>query len=505
MSVELDDRIRAMVRRLDEMAPMAPEFEALHPPAPSHRSRRVLIPVLIGAVALLAVALVQVGGRPRTSSSGAQLVPHSVADDLPDGWTVRAAGENTAPAGPVGMPFAVAYATADAPFGPVVALFAQMSSMLDTGLPTVERTRPGGLRTVIGATFGGHARWVDVEVSPGSWVGFAAAQLTDDELFQLAEQLVVDDSTGHFEGTLPRGLTLASSTFQFFGSYIGYGPDAAPASWPGGLTMTTYGPSDRPADTSISIFPANADTRVTLGLSRDLTDLGNETIAAETADDPAAYVYAERDGYGVWARSTSLDPEPLSRLVLSLRPASDAEWASLVSSAPLAAPDGSVSVETTAAEAPTDTEAERPDGAERSTVNLDYTPIENGTMTSSLPGGHPVTVQLDAIGRQLRVTVSVDNAPVYADAVDVNDTGGGGGNIFGDGTSLHVIIYSTAEPTVARLSAVDGVTEYTAPYVSFDQSSSVRIAIVVVPARSERTTPLVIRNLDANGSNLGNI
>ena len=507
MSVELDDRIRTLVRRLDEMAPMAPEFETLQTrPPKTDRSRRMLIPALVGAVAVLAVALVHVAGRPNPPSSGAELVPHSIARHLPAGWTVLGAGEKTAPSTPTGMPTGVAYATPDAPFGPVAAFFDQMGSLLDTNEPTVERTRSNGLRTVIGSAFQGNARWVDVEMSPGSWVGFAAAELNDDELFQLAEQVIVDGNTSRFEGPLPRGLTVASSKFQLFGSFITYGADAPPPSWPTGLTMTTYGPPTGPADTSVSIFPASPDTRVALGLTHELTGLVPDgTISAESADDPASYVYSRRDGYEVWARSTSLNPEALSKLVLSLSPASDTEWVNLVSTKPLIGSDGAESPDTTAVDYPTVTEPELPDGDPRSTVSLDYTPIDNGTMTASLPGDHPVSVQFEPIGRSLRISVSLDDTQAYTGDLDVNDTAGGNGGIAGDGDSLHVITYTTTDPAVARISVIDGTTEYTAPYVTFDESSSVRVAVVVIPARTGRTTPPAIRNLDANGNNLGNI
>ena len=507
MSVELDDRIRTLVRQLDEMAPMAPEFETLlaQRPEPA-RSRRLLIPVLVGAVALLAVALVQVAGRPNPPSSGAQLVPHSVARDLPADWTVLRAGENTAPSTPIGLPTGVAYATPEAPFGPVVAFFNEMGSLLDTNQPTVERTRPNGLRIVIGSAFQGHARWVDVETSPGSWVGFAASRLTDDELFQLAEQLIVDGTASRFDGTLSHGLTVASNSFQFFGSFVAYGADVPPSTWPTGLAMTTYGPTNGPADTSVSIFPASPDTRVMLGLTRDLTDLGNGTISATTTDDPATYIYAQRDGYEVWARSASLDPGALSRLVLSLSPASEAEWASIVSTAAPVGTDGAESPETTAVEYPADTEPEQIDSDTRSTVDLDYTPLDNGTMTATLPGDHAVSVHFEPIGRSLRVVVTLDDTQVYAGDLDVNNVGNSSnGNIAGDGVSLHVVTYSTTDPAVERISVIDGPTEYTAPYVTFDESSSVRVAVVVVPARAGRTTPPAIFNLDANGKNLGNI
>ena len=509
MSVELDDRIRTLVRRLDEMAPMAPELETLQTyRSDTNRSRRLFLPVLVGAAALLVVALVQVTGRPNPPSSGAQLVPHSIARDLPDGWAVFSAGENTTQSAPTGMPRSIAYATADAPFGPIVAFFDQMGSPLDTNLPTVERTRPNGLRTVIGSAFQGNARWVDVEMSPGAWVGFAAAGLTDDELFRLAEQVVVDGTASRFDGTLPHGLAVASSTFQFFESFIAYGADASPTIWPTGMVMTTYGPLTASVDTSISIIPLDADTRIMLGLTRTLTDLGNGTISATTPDDPAAFIYSQRDGYEIWARSSSLDPQALSRLVLSLSPATESEWASLTSTATPSQTGGAQPPVTTAAvvEYPTETGPQLPTNATPLTVDLDYTRLDNGTMSAVLPGDRSVSVQFEPIGRSLGIAVTLDDTQVYSGDLDVNDSAGvSGGNIMGEGNGLYVIAFSTTDPSTAQLSVIDGTTEYRSSYIKFDNSSSVRVAVVVVPARAGRTTPPQAFNLDADGNNLGNI
>lgn len=127
-------------------------------------------------------------------------------------------------------------------------------------------------------------------------------------------------------------------------------------------------------------------------------------------------------------------------------------------------------------------------------------------MTSALPEGHSVSVQFEPIGRSLRILVALDDVQVFAGDLDVNDTGGGnGGTIAGDGDGLYVIAFSTTDPAVARISAIDGAIEYTAPYVTFEESSSVRVAVLVVPARAGRTTPPAIFNLDANRTNLGNI
>lgn len=509
MSVELDDRIRTLVRRLDELAPMAPELETLQTYRSGiDRSRRLLLPVLLGAAALLIVALVQVAGRPNPPSSASQLVPQSIARDLPDGWAALSARENTTQSAPTGMPRGMAYATADAPFGPIVAFLDQMGSPLDTSLPTVERTRPNGLRTVIGSAFQGNARWVDVEMSPGSWVGFAAAGLTDDELFRLAEQVVVDGTAGRFEGALPHELAVASSTFQFFESFIIYGADTSPTSWPTGMTMTTYGPLNAAADTSISIVPLDANTRIMLGLTRTVTDLGNGTISATTPGDPGAFIYSQRDGHEIWAQSSSLDPLALSRLVLSLSPATESDWTSLISTATPSQTGGAQPPETTAAvvEYPTDTGPQVPSDATRSTFDLEYTRLENGTMSAVLPGDRHVSVQFEAIGRALRVAVTLDDIEVYSGDLDVNDSAGAsGGNITGEGSGLYVIAFSTTDPSTEQLSVIDGTTEYRSSYVKFDNSSSVRVAVIVVPARAGRTTPPQVFNLDADGNNLGNI
>lgn len=346
-----------------------------------------------------------------------------------------------------------------------------------------------------------------MEISPGSWAGYAAAGLTDDELFGLAEQLVVDGTTSHFEGILPNGLAVASTTFQFFvPSFTAYGADTAPASWPTGMTMTTYGPSTGPVDTSISIIPLATDTRILLGLTHTLTDLGNGTIAATTPDDRTTSIYSQRDGHEIWARSSSLDPETLGRLVLSLSPATDAEWANLRSGAPSIAGGGFQPTETTAIDYPTATGPQLPNSANRSTVTLDYTPLDGGTMTAVLPEDQVLAVQFEPIGRSLRIIVAVDDTEVYSGDLDVNDSAGAsGGSIAGEGNGLYVFTYSTIDPAVTRLSVIDGTTEYTAPYINFDNSSAVRVAVVVVPARTGRTAPPAEFNLDINGNDVGNI
>jgi hypothetical protein len=403
MSTDLDDKIRTIVRRLDELTPIAPEFETLRTVGPSNeRPRHLLVPALVAAAAVLLIALVVVVRHPDTSS-GASLTPRSVATALPDGWVALGAGEGSVDAVPQAGPGAYVYATRSAPFGAVVAFMPFSNSMIDISQPSTERTRANGLRTVVGSAFLGSARSVDVEVSAGSWVNFVATGLTDEELFQLVEFVVVDGDVAQLAGPLPSGLVLVSRTFGLFDPLLS-SPDSATAGWPAGMTMSLYGPTGGEADTYVSIRPASIDTLITLALTRQLRDRGDGMIEATAKDDDGTYVFTERDGYAVWARSTSLTHDGLASLVRSLTPASDDEWSSLLATGVIdRSDDTSASPDTTGVDAPAVSEAPMPEDAERSVVDLDYSALVDGTMSAALPDGQTVVVHLEPMGPTLRV------------------------------------------------------------------------------------------------------
>jgi hypothetical protein len=73
------------------------------------------------------------------------------------------------------------------------------------------------------------------------------------------------------------------------------------------------------------------------------------------------------------------------------------------------------------------------------------------------------------------------------------------------GGGRYAVAYSTTDPATERLRVVDGPIEYTAPYIAFDERSTVRVAVVYLPPRAGRTQPPIVQNLDVAGNNLGNI
>ena len=506
MTTELDDRIRSFVRRIDDLTPVAPDFDELldrgtgiSVVADHARQRRRLVPLVVGALALTIVVLIVVTRRPEAAPA-VQLTRHSIADELPVGWAALGAddarlriGQPSDSSGDIAV-----YATADLPLGAAVAIVPTIFSMLDADQPVSRYSLADGRDVVIGASIN-VGRWAEVEVDNGRWIGLLAQGVDDETLVQLARQVVVDEAGARFAGPLPGSLRLEDPAFALFDiSPIAFGPEIDPASWrPKSLSMSTYGPAGGPVDTFISIFPVtDDDTLVRLALTRELTRHPDGGFVVRTGDDPRTSLYRERDGFAIWASSYSLDADALSPMVDSLRPVSDTEWATLASRGTRArdapAPEATEGPAPTVQEAPPEPTPDDPGGT-ASEVTITYRVTGDGPNTSAvalLPGQDTLELDLRQTGRMLSVVAKLGDLTIDVPDLDINHTplqGGGGGSVVGDGDGAYVFAFTGFDFDVSMI-VTDGPTTYTTSYVDL-AGSGTPIAVIVVPPRAGRTAP----------------
>ncbi len=515
MTTELDDRIRSFVRRIDDLAPVAPDFEELlgrgfrtGATAEHARPRRLVLPLVAGAIALTIALLIVVTRRPEAVPA-VQLTRHSIVDELPAGWAALGADDARRPIDqPPDSGDVAVYATAALPLGAVVAIIPRDFSMLDADQPVSRYSLADGRDVVTGASIG-VGRWAEVELADGRWIGLLARGIDDDALVQLAGQVVVDDTGARFAGPLPESLRLEDPAYILFGvSPIVFGPEVDPASWrPAGLSMSTYGPGDGPVDTYISIFPVTDDTLVRLALTHEVSRHPDGGFVARMRGDLVTSLYRERDGFAIWATSYSLDADALSPMVDSLRPVADAEWAALASqgtrSRDTPAPEATEGPVPTAAEVTPEPTPDDPGGT-ASEVTITYRVTRDGPATSavaSLPDQDALELDLRQTGRILSVVAKLGGLTIDVPDLDINRTprqGGGGGGIVGDGDGAYVFAFTGFDFDVSMI-VTDGPTKYTTSYVDL-AGSGTPIAVIVVPPRAGRTAPPRGQRITTDGS-----
>jgi hypothetical protein len=509
MTVELDERIRHLLVRIDEMAPEPPLLDGPLVRLVGERPvgsnvRRLLVPVVAAAMVITGVALVAIRRPEPTASQRVTL--QSVSVGLPDGWAVIGGAMSTRdPSRPTDRADGVVYATSALPAGPVVVISPSEPSRVDPSLPSSTSTLPDGRRVAVGTSVGANLA-ADVEIGDGRWVVVEAVGIDEATLLELAGRLVVDDIGARFEGALPDGLSLVSSTFSLFADQpLGYGPSIPTSAWPDGLSITTYGLPEEMPTTWISIFPASVDRDVALAITRHPTPLTDDTFAA--TEEGRDGVYRIVDGLAVWATSDMLDAAALVALIDGLRPVDDDEWAALAAGGTRVDDGGASGPDTTVGEAPVTTQAPPGGGDEfpaSVSVRYDLAPSADGRVaTATLPDGTEVRVAMQSTGRLLRASVSSDGVELWTYDFDLNrqpGNAGGASGASGSGDGPYVFAVTDADPArYAELRVVDGRTTYRTDFTDLGDAG-VKIAVIVVPARAGRTAEPQVSVIDVDGA-----
>ena len=512
MTTIQDDRLRALMARLEEMTPPAPEFESLCDGSIDVRRPGVRTVVAIAAaLAVIIAGLVVIGSR-RNDSKPADhrpLTTHSVATDLPDGWEVKGAGDGSG-AGSPGFGEAQLFATAESPAGPVVALLnADGGGFVDE--PTQRNvTLADGRRAAIGTSHFADGRSLDVEAMSGTWVDVLARGLSDDDLLAIGTMIRVD-AAGHssVEGALPAGLAPVGTGPLLGGAITLDHRSSDPSDWPQGTTVTGYGPVGAPADTSIASFPTREVDSAILGAVGQVTavvDVGGtksgRTFAIDFGDHADLGIYRAIDGLGFLARSATLDSAQLLSVIDSLDAIDDLEWAALVDrrSAAEGTPVQNTTVESTMPPPPTYTSSEgRP-----IRIPLKYAVEETDdgyVSTANIPAGE-VSITTRFVGRSMIAEVFLDGESLDTATVDVAQGGGAYGTpVDLDRAAFYVYAVPLSNPEAELRVTVDG-NEYSAPFIEINPAYSMRIAMVLVPPQEGRTAPPTGYIYDAAGKAL---
>lgn len=119
------------------------------------------------------------------------------------------------------------------------------SATFDLAGPDVHNIDLGnGRRAAPGTSHLGGARWLDVEVVTGTWVGMLARNITDEDLLQIGSDMVLNDEGAAMIDATATGLVDRRRS-PLFGTTITYTLDGSdPVQWPAAVAMTEYVSAD---------------------------------------------------------------------------------------------------------------------------------------------------------------------------------------------------------------------------------------------------------------------
>ncbi|MCU1366795.1 MAG: hypothetical protein JWN39_2434, partial [Ilumatobacteraceae bacterium] len=305
MNDVLDDRMRALMARVEELTSPAPEFESLRSRSIVTRAHRPSVRALVAVAATLVLVIaglivIQARRDDVSLTSQRRLTTHSVATVLPAGWEAKGAVDGKPDVGAGSLDELQVFATAAAPGGPVVGL---LPTWAGTGADSATQTNvvlADGRRAALGSTHAAAARSLDVEAAPGHWVGLIARGVSDTDLLAIGTMVVVDAAgSSSFTGALPAGLIATGSTTIFGGiDQVSLATDANQI--PLGTALTGYGPVGGALDVSIAAFAPTAADRALLGLEGNVAMMtavgapGVTTYAIDFGDRAGVGVFRER-------------------------------------------------------------------------------------------------------------------------------------------------------------------------------------------------------------------
>ena len=420
------------VARLRAVAAMRPlPVLTVRPP------RRWLVPLLAAATLVAVVlGLIAIGTNRNDRSVGNDPSdPRWILTDLPDGMGLRSvSGPNPASVSRSYPLRWVLYASTEAPAGPILAIVPdEFTDLADPA--TVEHVEVDGKQAVVARTRFLGQRWIDVELSPGHWVGMTTVGLDDTALLAAGAQLALG-SDGLPTLAQPESLGL---------SFVGIGDPSAAGAVASDSAQTAnslYTSADGLEWWSLSVGPSSDQAWAWWGLlgARPVGD-GKMFVLDQSQSGPV--IVWERDGLA-FRLELSITHQAgdgvMIRAAKSARSATEQEW-----SAALQQSQDGQPVDTVVAVAET-TMPENPDGSwtdvhvEASVANVDSFSYR---LTFTDRGSTPTHLDVQFIGRSLE-----------CDKVSIGITGGGSS---GGGTICWVAGSQTAaRPTALRIYGANG-------------------------------------------------
>ncbi|MCU1397626.1 MAG: hypothetical protein JWN62_735 [Acidimicrobiales bacterium] len=499
MNDVLDDRLRALMVRVEEMAPPAPEFDSLRSRSVfvsgTRRSTTRMLVAVAATLVLVIAGLIVIQSRHDDVSLTSQrrLTIHSVATVLPDGWEAKGAVDGKPDRYSGGVDELTLYANALAPLGPVLGL---LSSWAGTHADSTTQTNVvlgDGRRAALGTTHEAGARSLDVEAAPNQWVGVIARGISDVDLLAIGTQVQVDASgSASLSGVVPLGLVAAGTTTDYSVVQIGLDTDVTQIRL--GVSVTGYGPVGSDSAVTVTAFAPTPADRAQLGLVGDVASMsaigapGATTYAVDFGDHAGVGVYRERDGVAFLARSSSRDVSQLADLLDSLEPVDDATWGRLVA---LRADNANSSTQDTTVVTTAPPPATVAPGATTPTpVEVDYaiTSVDDGyDAVAEIPAG-TVTMHLRLIGRATLVDMSLNGELIASESVDSTSGGSWSSPRNPTGGSGYLDIVPSDDPA-AELRITDQDHVYSTKFITLDPANAVRIAMILVPPLEGRTAP----------------
>ena len=380
--------------------------------------------------------------------------------------------------------------------------------MFSSATPSTPTRLADGRRAAIGGTYFG-ARWLDVEVQPGRWVGIAARNLDDATLLELGLQLRVGaDDRAALDGALPAGLTFHGPASE--SASVPYtAPVESLGAWPVPMSSTGYGPAGSSVEVTVSLLDRNPSTRALVGLIGSVTPATSATgtahgVALEGAE--AMSFYVERGDVAVWAMTVAspptAGPEQVLALIDSLEPVAESTWDELSGRGGFGqSPDVVEDVGATNTP-PQGVPVYEQDGS-RSVVELDYTVAQSDvgvSATAALPTGESISFAADFAGREMVASAMVDGAEVsrFGLGLDVADGAAATQSELPRGGLVHA--YVTRDERAAELRIAVGGVEYRAPLLRLDAYPEVALAVVIVPPDAEGATEADDAHVGPSGS-----
>ena len=511
MNNVLDDRLRALMARVEEMTPPSPEFESLRTRTSVTRTThlpwaRTLIAVAATIVLITGLVVIQARRGDVSPTSQRRLTTHAVATVLPDGWEAKGAleGGDLGPDPSKVNPLQV-FATTAAPAGPVVGLLYSGANTMADAATQRNVMLADGRRAAIGESLLGNGRSLDIEASPGTWIGLLANNVSDADLLAIGSRVrVAPDGNGSIIGPLPDDLVPVGSSDLLGGVQTS---DFTADRLPSGATMTGYGPIGEAFDTTIIAFTPTLLDRALLGIVGEITAMRSVGAPLSPIDainfGPRAGVgaYLERDGVAFIARSATRDASQLAGMLDSLQPADNQTWSDLIAQRTVAAT-------TSTGMATADTQAPPPatlvPGTPTPTpVSVDYTitPTADGYQAvAEIPAGQTV-MHIRFIGRTTLVEMSLDGKALASETFDGVSGGDASHPKTLGGSSAYLDIVPTTDPA-AEFRVTDQDHVYSTKFITIDPRRPMRIAMILVPPLPTRTTHVSAYTYAADGTPL---
>ena len=386
----IDDRARRAVARLRADAAIRPL-----PVLPLRSPRRWFVPVLAAATLVAVIlGLIAIGSNRSDRSVGNDPSdPRWILTDLPEGMSLRSVSGPNPAAVSRSYPLRwVLYSSSQAPAGPIVAVVPdEFTDLADP--TTVQHVQVDGKQAVVARTRFLGQRWIDVELSPGHWVGITTVGLDNTALLAAGAQLALGSD----------GLPMLAQPESLGLTFVGIGDPfaaGAVASDSARTANSLYRSADGREWWSLSVGPSSDQAWAWWGLlgARPVGD-GKMFVLDQPQSGPV--IVWERDGLA-FRLELSITHQAgdavMIRAAESARSATEQEWAAALQQSQDGQPADTVLATTET------TMANEPEGSwtdvhvETSVTKLDDFDYR---LTFTLPDGTTSTLDVQFLGRSM--------------------------------------------------------------------------------------------------------